>query len=294
VRVCCVGNFYLNLEHLCEEGAEFTFGYFGLVIVAALLVTGGLLANSVPVIIGSMCVAPFLGSSRAVSIGGIFRKWRTVGRGLAKQLIGLLAIGSALAFFVTLSFLRIAPEITVTPEEIARTLPTLTSIYLASFVALASGAAASLALIASPRIVSETWHELLDVMIGTEIAVSLIPPAAVVGVGLAFGRFDVAIQSLALLLINLVCLNVFSIPVLYFRGVGLEPLRIEKKIRDVTEKTVKDAAEEDELFTEVILRSDERTDVFVRLQTAGIHNDVVPLLARRISEEIKKRNWVFK
>jgi len=75
---------------------------------------------------------------------------------------------------------------------------------------------------------------------------------------------------------------------LYFRGVGLKPLRIEKKIRDVSEKTVKDVAEEDEIFTEIILHCDEKADVFVRLQTIGINNDAVPLLARRISEEIKK------
>jgi uncharacterized membrane protein len=60
VRVCCITNFYLNLEHLCEEGAKFTFCFFGLVVAAALLATGGLLANSIPVIIGSICVAPFL------------------------------------------------------------------------------------------------------------------------------------------------------------------------------------------------------------------------------------------
>jgi uncharacterized hydrophobic protein (TIGR00271 family) len=289
VRVCCVQNFYLTLERLSEEGAEFTFGYFGLVVVSALLATGGLLANSIPVIVGSMCVAPFLSPSRAVCIGGIFRKWKTVGRGLAKQLIGLLAIGSTLAFFVTLAFLRMAPEVTVTPTIIARTFPTLTSVYLASFVALASGAAASLALIASPRIISESWQQLLDVMIGAEIAVSLIPPAVVVGIGLAFGRPDIAIQSLTLLFINVVCLDVISsMPVLYFRGVRLEPLRIEKKIRDAAEKTVKDFVEEDEIFTEIILHSDEKTDVFVRIQTTRINNDVVPSLARRISEEIKK------
>jgi len=288
VRVCCITNFYSNLEHLCEEGAKFTFGYFGLVVVAALLATGGLLANSIPVIIGSMCVAPFLGPSRAVALGGIFRKWKTVGGGLAKQLIGLLAIGSVLGFFVTLAFLRIAPEITVTPEVIARMLPTLTSVYLAVFVALASGAAASLALIASPKIISDPWHELLDVMIGAEIAVSLIPPAAVVGIGLAFGRADMAVQSLTLLVINVVCLDIFSIPVLYFRGVGLEPLRIEKKIKDAAEKTVKDVAEEDGIFTEVILHCDETADVVAQVQTTGAHNDMFPLLARRISEEIKK------
>jgi uncharacterized hydrophobic protein (TIGR00271 family) len=288
MRVCGVTNFHLNLEHLCEEGAEFTFGYFGLVVVSALLATGGLIANSIPIIIGSMCVAPFLGPSRAVALGSIFRKWKTVGKGWAKQLIGLLAIGSALGFFVTLAFLRFAPDITITSEEVARMLPRLTSVYLAVFVALASGAAASLALIASPRILSDTWHQLLDVMIGTEIAISLIPPAAVVGIGLAYGRADMAIQSLGLLFINLVCLNIFSIPVLYFRGVRSEPLQIDKKIREVAEKTVREVAKEDEILTEVNLRCNEKTDVLVRLQTTGINNDAVPLLARRISEEIKK------
>jgi len=196
-----------------------------------------------------------------------------------------------LGFFVTLAFLRFAPEITVTSEVVARTLPRLVSVYFAVFVALSSGAAASLALIASPRIISDTWHQLLDVMIGAEIAVSLIPPAAVVGIGLAFGLADMAIQALSLLLINLVCLNLFSIPILYLRGVGLEPLQIEKKIRAAAEKTVKAATEVDEIFTEIILRCDKRADVSVRLQTTGINNDVVPSLARRISEEIKKTGF---
>ena len=289
MRVWGVRNFHLTLEHLGEEGAEFTFGYFGLVVVAALLATGGLLANSIPVIIGSMCIAPFLGPARAVCIGGMYRKWKTVGRGLTKQLIGLLAIGSPLAFFVTLAFLRIAPGITVDPVIIARTFPTLTSLYLASFVALASGAAASLTLIASPRIISESWQQLLDAMIGVEIAISLIPPAAVVGIGLAFDRADIAIQALALLFINVVCLNILgSIPILYFRVGGLEPLRFERVMRDSVEKTVKSIDEKVEISTEVILRSNKKADVFVSVQATAAHSDVAPLLAKQISEEIKK------
>ena len=289
MRVWGVSNFHLNLEHLSEKGAHFTFGYFGLVAVAALLATGGLLANSIPVIIGSMCVAPFLDSSRSVCIGGIYRKWKTVGQGLTKQLIGLLVIGTPVAFFVTLAFLYIAPGITVTPEIIQRTFPRLTSVYLASFVALSSGAAASLALIASPRIVSESWQQLLDVMIGTEIAISIIPPSAVVGIGLALGRADIATQALTLLFINVVCLDILgSLPILYFGGVRLESLRFEKEIRDTAEKTVKDVAKKAEIFTEVILHSDKKTDVFVRVQTTETHSDVVTLLAKEISEKIRK------
>jgi hypothetical protein len=162
-------------------------------------------------------------------------------------------------------------------------------VYLASFVALASGAAASLTLIASPRIISESWQQLLDAMIGVEIAISLIPPAAVVGIGLAFDRTDIAAQALALLFINVVCLDLLgSMPILYFRVGGLEPLRFEKKMRDSAEKTVKSIDEKAEISTEVILRSNKKADVFVSVQATGTHSDVIPLLAKKISEEIKK------
>jgi len=56
------------------------------------------------------------------------------------------------------------------------------------------------------------------------------------------------------------------------------------------EKTVNAVAEADEIFTDIILRCDERADVSVRLQTTGINNDVIPSLAKRISEEIKKES----
>ena len=123
-------------------------------------------------------------------------------------------------------------------------------------MAIASGAAASLALVATPRVVSEPWQQLLDVMVGAEIAVSLIPPAAVVGIGLAFNRPDIALQSLGLLMINMLCLDIISsIPVLYLWGVGSKPLQIEKKIRETTEKTINDIIKADEISTEVILHA---------------------------------------
>ena len=48
--------------------------YFAIVVAAVLLAIGGLLVNSIPVIIGSMCIALFLGPSRAVCIGGAYQK----------------------------------------------------------------------------------------------------------------------------------------------------------------------------------------------------------------------------
>lgn len=287
-----VRNFYAAMENLCEEESEFSFGYFALVFVAALLATGGLLVNSIPVIIGSMCIAPFLGPSRAVCIGGVFQKWKTVGKGLVKQIVGLLAIGSTLGFFVTMAFQQFAPGITVTTEIIARTFPTLSSLYLAGFVAIASGVAASLALVAKPKIVSLPMQQLLDVMIGVEIAISLIPPAAVVGIGFAFNQPEVSFQALGLLVINVVCLDFIAMLALYLRGVDLKLLQLEKKIGETTEKILNEVVKAEEISTEVTLQSHKKADVLVRIEASEGQCDAPQLLAERISAEISKETGI--
>jgi uncharacterized hydrophobic protein (TIGR00271 family) len=288
-----VKNFYVALENICEEESEFTFGYFSLVVVAALLATGGLLVNSIPVIIGSMCIAPFLGPSRAVCVGGLYHKWKTAAKGLVKQIVGLLAIGSALGYLTTMSFQQFAPSITVTTTIIARTFPTLTSLYLSSFVAIASGIAASLALVAKPKLVSLPIQQLLDVMIGAEIAVSLIPPAAVVGIGFALNQPQISFQALGLLVINVVCLDFIAMLALYVRGVGVKSLQLEKKIREITEKTILDVVKADEISTDVILQSQKKVEVLVRIEASEGQCGSTQLLVERISAEISKETGIL-
>ena len=70
-----VRNYYTNLEKRAQAGADITLGYVLMVVVAALLATGGLLLNNPAIVIGSMCVAPFLGPSRAVCIGEWPEAW---------------------------------------------------------------------------------------------------------------------------------------------------------------------------------------------------------------------------
>jgi uncharacterized membrane protein len=302
MKVWGVRNFYSHLERVSEEGSEFSLGYFALVVASSLLVTGGLLANSIAVIIGSMCVAPFLGPSRAVCVGAVYKKWKTVGKGLIKQILGLLAIGSTLAFFVTVAFLNLVPEIIVTPEIMTRTLPTLKDVHLAMFVATVSGVVGSFALVGSLKPVSEPYQErprrgaihyprLFDATIGVEIAISLIPPASVVGIGLAFGRFDILLHSLGLLFVSVWGLNIGGIIVLSLWGVESNPLELERKIRKIIEKTINDIVKADEIIIGIVLHSYERADVYVRLYAFGIQDHEERLLAR-ISKEIEKETGV--
>jgi uncharacterized membrane protein len=297
VKVWGVRNFYSHLERVSEEGSEFSMGYFALVATSALLATGGLLANSVVVIIGSMCIAPFLGPSRAVSVGAVYKKWNTVGKGLLKQILGLLAIGSTLAFLVTLAFSHFLPGVIVTPEIMARTLPTLTDVHLAMFIATISGIIGSFALVGSLKLISEPYQErprwraihyprLFDATVGVEIAISLIPPASVVGIGLAIGRFDILLHSICLLLVNVWGLNIGSIIVLSVWGVEPNPLELEKKIRKITEKTINDVVKADEIIIGIVLHGYAKADVYVRLYAFGIH-DHEERLPARISRKIE-------
>jgi uncharacterized membrane protein len=147
-------------------------------------------------------------------------------------------------------------------------------------------------LIASPRIVSEPWEQLLDVMIGTEIAVSLIPPAAVVGIGLAFGSANIVIQSFLLLMINVIGLDAVAVPVLYFGGVELKLLQIEKKMREVTANAISGTANVDQVLTDVVLHDYKKADVLVQLQVLEGQSGTVQFLAQAISETIEKETGV--
>ncbi len=295
-----VRNFYSNLERVCEEESKFSPGYFALVVASSLLATGGLLANSAPVVIGAMCAAPFLGPSRAVCVGWVYKKWKTVVKGLIKQLLGLLAIGSTIAFLVTLAFLHLIPEIMVTPETVARTIPTTRDVCLAMFIAISSGVVASFVLVARRKMVSESdqqlplvnYARLFDVMVGVEIAISLIPPASVVGMGLAFGRFDIFHHSLGLLLVNVWGLNIGGMIVLHLWGVEPKPLQLEKKIRRIIEKNINDVVRAYEITSEVILHSYEKADVNVGLCAFETPDRVYRSLAKTVSKEIKKETGV--
>ena len=234
-----VRNYYTTLEERARAGAEFTFGYLLMVVISAVLATGGLLLNSPAIVIGSMCVAPFLGPSRAVCIGGLFRDRRIFLAGLTKQLLGLLIIGAGIAYAITGALRAAVPGTEITPEVLLRAMPTPRHVVLSVLIAVAAGAAASLALSAERRVGETPWGEVIDAAIGVEIAISLIPPASVVGIGLAFGRPDISRNAFLLLAVNVLGLDIIgSTLMLALRGVRAKYLHLEKAIRQAAESTL--------------------------------------------------------
>lgn len=227
-----VRNYHTTLERRAIAGATMTGGYLAMVLAATVMATAGLLLNSPAAVIGSMCVAPFMAPSRAVCIGAIFQDRKLFLGGLLKQFIGLLVIGSIAAALITLVLRHYFPGIGITPEILLRAMPTPQDVALSTLIAVSAGAAASLALVTQPRIVESAWGQVVDAVIGVEIAISLVPPAAVIGIGWALGQPDHSRNAFYLLLLNVICLDlVGSGAILAIRGIRRRHLELEKNIR---------------------------------------------------------------
>ena len=227
-----VRDYHTTLEERAIAGAAMTWGYFSMTVAAAVMATAGLLLNSPAVVIGAMCVAPFMAPSRAVCIGAIFRQRHVFFGGLVKQLIGLLVISVSVATIITAVLHQSVTGIIITPEILLRAMPTTRDVVLSALIALSAGAAASLALVSQPHIVETSWGQVFDAIIGVEIAISLVPPAAVIGIGLALGTPEHSRNALELLLLNVVSLDLISSTfILALWGVRPKHLDLEKSIR---------------------------------------------------------------
>lgn len=239
IGVWGIPNYHTTLERRAIAGGLITRGYLSMVVAATVMATAGLLLNSAAAIIGSMCVAPFMAPSRAVCIGALFRNRTVFVGGIVKQLLGLLVIGASVAALITVVLMQYFPGVAITPEILLRAMPTSRDVALSALIAVSAGAAASLALIAEPSTVEKPWGQVIDAVIGVQVAISLIPPAAVIGIGWALGTPEHSWNAFGLLLLNIAALDVVgSITILAVRGVRRRHLELEKCIRETVALTL--------------------------------------------------------
>lgn len=284
-----VRNYHSTLEKRAIAGARMSGGYIAMAVAATVMATAGLLLNSVAAIIGSMCVAPFIGPSRAVCIGMIYRNWTVFFGGLVKQLIGLLLIGVSVAALVTWLLNANLAGIGITPEILIRAMPTERDVVLSTLIAVSAGAAASLALVAQPQVVESSWGQVIDAIIGVEIAVSLVPPAAVIGIGLALNEPEHSKNAFYLLVLNMVCLNLIgSASILMIRGMRLRHLQLEQRIRKTVEDTIEDVpgfiAVGSSIDITLFDETSANIDIILRRRFGG---KVPESLAARIAEDVR-------
>ncbi|MEL6606230.1 MAG: TIGR00341 family protein [Cyanobacteria bacterium J06614_10] len=174
-----------SLNRNLWRSADPSFNYYVMLFLSGVISALGLLAGSTAAIIGAMIVAPLMGPITAMAFAITMGNRRLLKRsGLSVVTGALLTIGTAY-FICSLVGLN-----TLNPEILERTRPTLIDLV----IGLAAGAAGSFA---------KTRKEVADALPGVAIAVALVPPLSVIGIGLAYSNQPVVVGSTLLFLTNL-------------------------------------------------------------------------------------------
>ncbi|WP_191964822.1 DUF389 domain-containing protein [Synechococcus sp. RSCCF101] len=153
-----------------QAGSLPSFGFFLLLSCAAVLACLGLLADSAAIIIGAMIIAPLMNPILSLAFAVVAGDLTLYKRSLLTVVAGtLVTIGISGGITLLLPFYVGGAEI------ISRTSPT----FIDAVVALVAGVAGAFSL---------TRRSIANSIAGVAIAVALVPPLCVVGIGLARGE----------------------------------------------------------------------------------------------------------
>lgn len=200
-----VKEMFVNLK----ENAQTSESFLVLMVLATLLATVGLFANSAPVIIGAMILAPLMAPIISLSMGVLRQNIDLISTATKTLVVGVLL---ALSFGVLLTL--ITPLQTATSEIAARLSPTI----LDMAVAIISGIAGAYA---------NARSEVAKSLAGVAIAVALVPPLAVSGIGIGWLDWHTFSEAFLLFITNLVGIVLAS--TLTFLFMGYSPFHLAKK-----------------------------------------------------------------
>ncbi len=182
--------------------------YVSMIVLSVIVATTGLLLDSVAVVVGAMVIAPLYGPAVSTSVGTVVGNRKLFSRGIELQVIGVaIAVVSAtlFAWFLKIGYLSPAGlAITSTPQIASRISPDILSLV----VALVAGIAGILGMATSTRVT----------LVGVMMAAALLPPAAVVGIGIAWWEPPVAVHAGALLAVNVLAINFAGLVTLWYLG----------------------------------------------------------------------------
>lgn len=199
---------FQDLFKVLRENAEITSPYMVMMILSTLIATFGLFADSSPVIIGAMILAPIIAPIVSFSMGMVRYDVRMLKTGIKTIIAGTIV---SLLFAAAVSL--IIPLRIITSEVEARLSPTL----LDMGIAVASGVAAAYA---------HAKEGIAKSLAGVAIAVALVPPLAVAGIGIGWWDWEVFSGAFLLYLTNLAGIIMFA--GLTFLFLGFAPFKRAK------------------------------------------------------------------
>jgi uncharacterized hydrophobic protein (TIGR00341 family) len=197
-----------ELKAQAEDLASSLPSYVTLTAISAVIATAGLLMDSPATVVGSMVIAPLIGPAMAAAVGTVIDDSELFRRGLKFQAIGFtLTVLAAAVFTKGIDLLNFIPA-TLDPTQLEQVRERLQPDFLSLVIALGAGTAGALSLTAGVS----------SALVGVMIAVALVPPAATVGIGLAFGNPQMVVASGVLTVVNGLSINLAALAVLWYAG----------------------------------------------------------------------------
>ncbi|RQG92676.1 TIGR00341 family protein [Natrarchaeobius halalkaliphilus] len=192
-----------------------TFAVYSIMtIISAVVATAGLLLDSPAVVVGSMVIAPLIGPALGAGVGTVINDEDLFVESVLYQILGVvLAIAAAAVFAWMVRITNVVPPglaIGEVDEISERLAPDLLSLA----VALGAGVAGIISIATGTSVA----------LVGVMIAAALIPPAAAAGIAIAWGQPSAAIGSTALVLVNVLSVNLAGLLTLWYAGYRPENL----------------------------------------------------------------------
>ena len=178
--------------------------YITLMVLSTMLATIGLYQSSSAVVIGAMLLSPLMAPIVSLAMG-LLRNDRPLLKNSSRKIM----VGILLALLGSILITQFFPHKPITAEMEARLSPTLLDLA----VAIISGIAGAY---------SKSYKEILQSLAGVAVAVALVPPLAVAGIGIGRGDFDFFLQAFLLFSTNLV--GIILAATLTFRVLGYSSL----------------------------------------------------------------------
>lgn len=192
-----------------RENSRVSQSYLVLMSLSTIIATFGLFGNSSPVIIGAMILAPLMSPIISLSMGVLRQDQK-----LIKESLKTIAFGLAISYVFAILITWLTPLNSANNEILARIRPNLLDLGIAA----ASGVAGAYA---------HAKKEIAKTLAGVAIAVALVPPLAVSGIGLGWGDWSVFWGALLLLGTNLA--GIVLSAALTFLLLGFSPFRLARK-----------------------------------------------------------------
>lgn len=196
---------FQELFKVLRENGKISAPYMIMMILSTLIATFGLFGNSSPVIIGAMILAPIITPIVSFSMGMV-----RYDVNMLKTGFGTILMGTVVSLIFAAGVTIIIPLQILTPEIDARLSPTL----LDMGIAVASGVAAAYA---------HAEKGIAKSLAGVAIAVALVPPLSVAGIGIGWMDWDVFSGAFLLYLTNLAGIIMFA--GITFLVLGFAPFR---------------------------------------------------------------------